>query len=357
MYNNIPNLLKDLNIWLCFDDRDRPSYKGLSDNKIIDNKKAPRDLKGKKASNKRLYTFNECLESIKQGYNTGLGIYVKKGLVGIDYDDVIDRIDYDSKYNIKKVIFKKEHQERLLRDINLINSYTEISPSGKGIHIYLIANIDINTKNDLIEIYNNHFIRLTGNVYNDVMYDNISDRSEELDQLIKLYGLDTKKDQKIKYNVIGTSDNTYKDIILNQFKGQVNRFTDKEILDTMFNSKIGEYLKKLYYNDISDDELLMYKKKTKVMTHKKDLNCNISDNLLKIFNDRAVDTSNSGKSMTLIMYLYYYSYGDIKAIKRLFKKSALCKSEYLECKYRGQDKIDALFIPRAIAIFKNYREV
>ena len=355
MYDNIPKLLKDLNIWLCYDARDRASYKGLSKEQIEDNKKAPRDIKGKKASTKkRLYTFNECMDSVKNGFNSGIGIYLKNGLVCIDYDNVIDRIEIDSKYQFKKVIFKDKDRDRIQRDINLINSYTEISPSGKGIHIYLIANTNLkNINTDLIEIYNNHFIRLTGDVYNDFIFNDIEDKTEQLDQLISIYGLD-KKDANIKHNILDLSDSVYQDILFKQFKGQKNKYTDNEILQTMFNSDIGEYLQKLYNNTITEQELLDYKGKLKPSLNKKDFKVNVQSDFIKMLNADSVDTSNSGKSMTLIMHLYHFSYGDIKAIKRLFKKSALCKTDYLKCKYNGKDKIDAYFIPRAIQIYKNY---
>lgn len=333
MFDNIPSLLKNLNIWLCYDARDKDYYKTLSDTAIKQNKGCPRDLKGRKTSTlKRLYTFNECLESIKEGYNTGVGIVLKNGLICIDYDNCIDRIETDGNYGFKRVIFKKEVADRIQRDINLINSYTEISPSKKGIHIYLIANTKINVKTDAIEIYNNKFIRLTGDTYNDFIFNEVLDRSQELDELINLYGLQHKKDINDK-SALKSTDNIYNDMMQTEFNYLTNKYKDADILNTMFNSKKGEYLKGLYYNTLSDADIKKAKDK---------------DN---------IDTSNSGKAITLIMYLLDFSYGDLKAVKRLFKKSALCKDDYLKLKYRQNtaDKIDAHFIPYAIIQYKNYR--
>lgn len=334
MFDNIPKLLKDLNIWLCYDVRDKDYYKTLSDTAIKQNKACPRDLKGRKTSTlKRLFTFKECLNSIKEGYNTGVGIVLKNGLVCIDYDNCIDRIETDGKYGFKRVIFKKEVADRITSDINLINSYTEISPSQKGIHIYLIANTKINAKNDKIEIYNNKFIRLTGDTYNDFIFNEVLDRSQELDELINKYGLQRKKDIKDK-SILNSTDNIYNDMMLKEFKGLKNRYdNDDDILNTMFKSKKGEFLKGLYYNTLSDADIKRAKDKD------------------------IIDTSNSGKAITLIFHLLHYCYGDIKAVKRLFKKSALCKDDYLKLKYRQNttDKIDAHFIPYAIINYKNYK--
>ena len=52
LYKNIPKILKDLNIWLCYDDRDK------------ENPKAPRDVNGRVCSiNGRLYSYDYCINS------------------------------------------------------------------------------------------------------------------------------------------------------------------------------------------------------------------------------------------------------------------------------------------------------
>jgi hypothetical protein len=64
-YKNIPKILKDLDIWLCY-------------NEFTDKPKAPRDTGGKLHSiNGRLYSYNQCIDSIKSGINSGLGIVLK----------------------------------------------------------------------------------------------------------------------------------------------------------------------------------------------------------------------------------------------------------------------------------------
>lgn len=348
MYNNIPQILKDMDIWLCYDSRDKESYKQLSNREIEDNKKKPRDLTGKPHSiNGKLFNFNECIESIKKGYNSGLGLVINNksgGLVVIDYDKVLKDIEVNDKLGYIKPIFKDaETEQRVLRDINLFKSYTEISPSNTGIHIYLIANTTINTNqqhhkdpNKQIEVYSSKkFIRVSET---QVFYEDIEDNTDNMEQFIKWYDLD-KSDAEIKTSVINTRFNIYKSILDKWFLDD-NKFNDADILKTMFNSKKGKYLKRLYYNDLSDAEFIDYKG-----------------------NRDNIDTSNSGKAFTLIMHLLFYSYGDLGAVKRLFIKSALCKDDYLKIKYGydskkkryTKDKIDYCFIPRAIYYFKNYK--
>lgn len=325
MYDKIPSFLKELDIWLCYDERQTEN-------------KAPRDLKGKllKGWSRKGYNFKQCIDSIKQGYNTGLGIVLKSnsGIVCIDYDNCLKGIEENKDLQIYKPLFNsKSSEKRILRDINNIQSYTEISPSGKGIHIYLIANTSINTKTDKIEIYTKKYIRMTGILFNEFLDFDIEERTEQLENLLKEYKLD--KDPTIKYNVSKSKDldNAYYSILCDKFKLS-NKYTDAEIKQTMFKSKKGKILEKLYNNTITDKEL-------------KDL---------KIKKDN-IDTSNSGKAITLIMNLLDFSYGDIKAVKRIFKDSALCKKDYLDLKYANQtrDKIDYCFIPFAIRKYHNYR--
>lgn len=354
-YASIPKTLKDLNIWCCYNDILSDTDKDKSDDEIKKITKSPRDLKGnylKWQSKDRFFTFNECLDSIRSGFNSGLGIIVKPsvGIMVIDYDNCIKGYKSIDKLGLKLPIFKDEVKDRVIRDLQLLNSYSEISPSGKGIHIYIIANYDINTnKQDGlgIEIYNNHFMRVSGDVLDG--YYELEDTTAELEQLIKLYGLDKLENIQIKDHIIKGKHNIYKQILEKKFFYK-NSKSDTEILDIMFNSKSGKFLKKLYYNDISDVEYIKHKRNSTY--YKNNIQLYEKDKL------KSIDPSNSGKSFTLILNLLHYCYGDIKAVKRLFKNSKLCRDDYLQNLYNNgkADKIDSQFIPRAIQYYNNYSD-
>ena len=341
-YNYIPKALKDLNIWLCYDDRDKEYFKDLSDAEINQERKKPRDLKGNACNLNKCYSLKECLDSIKNGFNSGVGIVCNNnGIVCIDYDNCI--IDYktDDKLGLTIPILKEDVKDRIIKDLQLIDSYTEISPSGKGIHIYLIANksIKVNVNKKDVEIYTNHFIRVSGKLFNDYMYQNISDRTNELEQLLKDYKITLKKDDVGKKSIIKQKNNIYDDLLKRKFRLS-NGYSIPQIKKSMFNSKKGSLLKKLYDNTITNDELYKLKGK-KSASEKAD-----------------VDISDSGKSITLIMHLLHFSYGDIDKIYKIFKSSALCKDKYKKKMYENhtEDIIQNLFIPKAIVYYINYDE-
>lgn len=327
MYESIPSYLKELDSWLCYDVRDRESFKGLSDVDINNERKRPRDLKGNVITNwtNKGYSFNECIESIKQGYNSGVGLVLKNnGVICIDYDNCIDRVEVNNDLGYIKPIFKsKELETSIMQDINKLKSYVELSPSNKGLHIVLLADIKDIYKQKPIEIYSHKkYIRFSGNgVFNfDLNYAN-----NDLLEVIDKYNIDLSDAKQLRFN-----KSTINDFIQKNFKFS-NGKSDNEILEIMFNSKNGDFLKRLYNNQISDNDYRTYKEQKML------INLN-SGKISKSTYDRLLtnlDVSNSGKAYTLILYLFDFCYGDVKAVSRLFKKSALCRADYLNLNYKG----------------------
>lgn len=339
--STIPKILKNLDIWLCFDDRDKDIYKTLSEDKINQAKKQPRDIYGNKCSYTKGYSLKQCLDSVKKGVNSGIGISLNEsGLIVIDYDNCIKGYKKDDKLGLNIPILADADRDRINRDLDLLNSYTEISPSGKGLHIYLLANknIKININKPNIEIYTNHFIRFSGKRFSNILYDDVEDRTDAIEQLLKLYDIELSNRDVGKKNVMDKSLTAYQHQLEDKFKIKgvlyTNCFSNKEIKDTMFASKKGDLLKKLYNNTITDAEFISLKTKK----------------------DKDIDTSDSGKAITLIMHLIYYAYGDLDAVYKIFKSSALCKDKYLAKNYRGhrEDIIQNQFIPFAVKEFCIY---
>lgn len=339
--SKIPKILKNLDIWLCYDDRDKDYHKNMTSDAINNDKKRPRDIYGNYCNYKKGYSLKECLDSIKKGVNSGIGISLNEsGLIVIDYDNCIKGYKKDDKFGLEIPILADADRDRINRDLNILNSYTEISPSGKGLHIYILANknIKININKPNIEIYTNQFIRFSGNRFNDILYTDVEDRTDAIEQILNLYNIELSNRDIGKKNVMHKSLTAYQSQLESKFRDKgvltTNSFSNKEIKDTMFASKKGDLLKKLYYNTITDAEFKRLKTKK----------------------DTEIDTSDSGKAITLIMHLLYYAYGDLDAVYKIFKSSALCKDKYLIKNYRGhrEDIIQNQFIPFAVREFCIY---
>jgi len=119
-------------------------------------------------------TAVQCME---HGLAKGIGYeFNAQGIYGIDLDHVID----------KNGVIMPEAREI----IEQLNSYTEISPSRRGIHIFVTAdNINLTRhrrQGGFVEIYDRaRYFRVTGNVYEG--FDRMADRAVELLRLHDQY--------------------------------------------------------------------------------------------------------------------------------------------------------------------------
>ena len=115
-------------------------------------------------------TFPVAVNCLVEHSYDGIGFMFSNGYVGIDLDECIEN---DTMNSFSSSI------------VSLIDSYTEYSPSMKGVHILLksTSNQNIGYKHNNIEIYNNNrFFTITGKV---VVKKPIMDRTEELDYLLR----------------------------------------------------------------------------------------------------------------------------------------------------------------------------
>ncbi|WP_053984891.1 phage NrS-1 polymerase family protein [Niameybacter massiliensis] len=111
-YNNIPDELKSINRWLCY------QLEPKEDGKFNKIPKNPHT--GGNASSTNDNTWSNFDTALKATYTygfSGLGFVLGKGVFGVDIDDV----DLDNPI-VDEVL-------------TTLRSYAEISPSGKGIHI------------------------------------------------------------------------------------------------------------------------------------------------------------------------------------------------------------------------------
>lgn len=97
--------------------------------------------------------FDTACQAVDKYGLSGIGIVLTKGVVGIDIDHCID----------KSGSVSAEATDIMSK----INSYTEISPSGDGLHILAFADLPEGARrNGNVEMYNDgRFFTLTGNIY------------------------------------------------------------------------------------------------------------------------------------------------------------------------------------------------
>lgn len=205
---NIPRVLKKLRKWVCWkgvrkgDSWTKVPFNAISLNtaKIND----PDDwTDGKKAHN-----------SMKENDFDGIGYVLTDDdpYVGIDIDHCVDRKT-------------KEITSYATKIIKLMNSYTEFSPSGEGIRIFIKGELPSGgRRRKTIELYDNkRYLTLTGNHLKSTPK-KIRSRKAEIN---RLHGMLFKKPLKLK-------------------KPKKFSVLEDERLEVAFKSKNGSKIKRLY---------------------------------------------------------------------------------------------------------------
>jgi len=146
---NIPEQLKQFNHWLCW--KYEPDKKGKMT-------KVPYQTNGEPASTTDPATwneFNKVMDAYNKGYKySGIGFVFTENnpFVGADIDHCREPKT-------------GEINPGAMADIKTLNTYTEISPSGTGIHSYSIGKLPPkDRKNGNFEVYDTgRFLTITGN--------------------------------------------------------------------------------------------------------------------------------------------------------------------------------------------------
>lgn len=248
-------------------------------------------------------TYDEALAGLKRfnfdgvGFQFGLPLDENEALetervTGIDLDHVI-RDDGSL--------------EPFARDIiQLLDSYTEISPSGTGIHILckaIMYNIGrkkyVYSRNEkfIIEIYNHsHYFTVTGNIFGEAK--DIASRTDQLRALFNRYFVEHEPEHHIvpaRKNFSSISSNQ-PSLNLNT-KGNYfasEALTDYELLERIFSSQYGYYIRSLFSGDTS-----RY-------------------------------SSHSEADLALVSHLAYWTNGDASRIDALFRLSGLMREKWDE---------------------------
>lgn len=223
-FNEIPAELKALPQWILWKFETRNGKQT----------KVPCQVTGEmaQANNRRTWsTFATAVKFYLEGDYDGIGFVFSRqdNYIGIDIDKcVVDR---------KTNAFATEI-------IDTLDSYTEFSPSGKGIHIIIKGGLPQsvlgtgrkNTKHGL-EIYSHgRFFTFTGNRENS---NDVYDRTDELAEVFEQYFDDSDIQGRVN---------------LAEFEKDEIKISNESLWEKMFRSKNGDEIRSLYNGSLVNDD-------------------------------------------------------------------------------------------------------
>lgn len=156
--DNIPEELKKVNQWVCWQ----------GEAKIPKN---PFNGQNAKSNDKRTWgSFEEACEACEKFGMDGLGFMFAPPYFGVDLDNCLDNVDFVDEF------------------VETLQSYTEISRSGKGIHIICKGKLpEGNRRKGGVEMYSDgRYFITTGNLYNP-KYTKVKDCTESIKFLHSKY--------------------------------------------------------------------------------------------------------------------------------------------------------------------------
>jgi hypothetical protein len=164
-------------------------------------------------------TFNQAVDKLRKNEEMeGLGFVLSE-------DDPFCFIDLD--YSDDVQILKRH-----LHFANNINTYSEISPSGKGLHLICKGAVPRGAKRDGTEIYSTaRFMTMTGNTYRNLP---ISECQEAIDYIYQ--------------TILVPKNNNNSGIFINEEQ----KYTDEKIFEFASHAKNSEKFLKLWQGDLLD---------------------------------------------------------------------------------------------------------
>lgn len=208
-YDNIPEELKRLHRWVCW----RLAERGGKPTKIPINPST-----GGQAMSNNPQTwgiYDNAIESCENYSCNGIGyVFTGDGIVGIDIDNCVNN-----------AIISEEARDI----INITNSYTEFSQSGKGIHIICYGKLPPGKRRQgNVEMYETgRYFCMTGDVLDDAHME-IEERTTELAAVHAKYvnisktgKKQAKNEQKSSENAIFIDDDKIIEIALNAKNGDL----------------------------------------------------------------------------------------------------------------------------------------
>ncbi|MBQ3886881.1 MAG: hypothetical protein II735_02775, partial [Clostridia bacterium] len=229
----IPNEMKSLPQWVGF--LATTADNGKTTKKPIN----PHTMGGASSTDESTWgTFQDALHCVGQpcsvggdsGTVTGIGFVFRPPYCGIDIDHCIDK--NSGEVNPKAIAI-----------VSLMDSYTELSPSGTGLHILYKGNIHDDWKRkkasalgkgiDLEMYQQGRYFTVTGKVFNG--HNTVNDREEQAAKVQENYMQTTKKQPSAAKQ-----------------ESSVNiSLSDRELLDKAMNAANGMQFARLYSGDTS----------------------------------------------------------------------------------------------------------
>jgi len=225
----------------------------------------PKNGKHASSTNPATWTnFYDACDAVEKYNFDGIGIMFAKGLIGIDLDNHINEYG--------------ELSEEAADIIKTVSSYTELSPSGKGIHILAFADLPENHINKIsskgFEIYSEkRFFTLTGEPVKNIFYKLKSKKeaTNSVNTIYEKYFVSEKQKNKDKNSSVSIDK-----IDINSSEIGSQKLSDKVIIYKMIKDSQKAYERngnknfteelllrgdwKLFYNDQSTAEFAIARK-------------------------------------------------------------------------------------------------
>ncbi len=199
-YQLIPFELRKYPQWIVW------KYEDVNNKKT----KVPYNLKGFKASVTNPQTWHTFEDVANATGFDGIGFVLTE-------NDPFAFIDLDHTSN------QEEFAKQQTIYSNFIDTYAELSPSGKGLHILLKGRLPQGRRRGSVEIYSSQrFMTVTGNVYNNKEINNYQNHLETL------------------YNSLGKADKIIKLADENQ------HYSDEDLFEIAYNAENGQKFYDLY---------------------------------------------------------------------------------------------------------------
>lgn len=290
-YENVPNELKSLKRWVCFRIEERNGEIGKFPINALNGKYA------KSNDSMTWSTFNTSLLGCVKWKCNGIGFMLGDGIFGVDLDN------HPNKQTGELELSKEEFEKIANEFITGLDSYSERSWSGNGIHIICAGKLPgTRRKTTCVEMYEKgRFFAFTGNVVNAKP---VEIREEEIKPLYEKYmPKEVESPTRNESQPIG------------------NDVDVQEIIDkAMANPKNGELFRLLYFGDI--------------------------DNAYIESGNSWFDDSHSSADLAFCNLLAFWCNCDADKMDTIFRSSGLMRDKWDQM--RGSDTYGNLTIAKAI---------